>query len=606
MLHLRSCLSETCHRGDPGLEEKILSGLSVSRRKGKGVKHMQIKDIQYHETDLLIIGGACSGLTCAITAKEQDERVKVLIADKACASKGWAGKAARTAGLLSFVSKDNDPEEFVRYCVNEIGGHLNDQHLLREFAYNSRRIVKHLEKWGVEFEREEDGQVAVSRWPFPWVTAGIDPDMCRSMSAYAKKLGTEFLDYVVITGLLKTEGRVCGACGFHIRDGSFHVIRSLVTVLACGSQNFDITPNWCSTGVSQLLAYEAGAKMRNVEFCGMGDFARVGEDGQIYYGALGGAHTAHDHLYAKGENISQKWRPGFHSSMDPYAANAWYRETLAGNGPVYANMKEFFQGEEGVLFHFHPEAFRRDMRLQELAHYPFDKEVFQVIPGVISEMSAIYVDNQMNTSVSCLLAVGDASGSGSARAGAVPAPPAKIHGTGLMNAFFMGEKGGRTAVTCVNLLKRMGLSCDQGSAKQEEQYKNELDALLNKTDGISPRRIIHRVQDAMAACDYIFVKEASRLEEALDMILEAKEMLPRMRAEDYHELSKCIDAKAMVLCGEMFFRTSLMRTESRGFHYREDYPDTSEQWQKWILVSKDGDQMRFELERVKTEQYDYP
>lgn len=556
-----------------------------------------------HQTDILIIGGACSGLTCAITAKEQNPNINVLVADKACASKGWAGKAARTAGLLSFVSKENDPEDFVKYCINEIGYHLNDVPLLKDFAYNSRRIVKHLEKWGAIFEREENGEISVSKWPFPWVTAGIHPDICIAMSKYAQNTGVRFMDYIVITNLLKQDARVIGACGFHIRDGSYHVFLADVVVLACGSQNFDLTPNWCSTGVSQLLAFEAGAKMRNIEFCGMGDFARVGEKGQIYYGALGGGHTAHDHLYgANGENISQKWRPGFHSSMDPYAANAWYQETKRGNGPVICNMKEFFEGNEGVLFHFHPEAFKRDMRLQKLADYPFDTESFPVIPGVISEMSAVYVDNQMCTSVPGLLAIGDVSGSGSARAGAVPAPPGKIHGTGLMNAFFMGEKGGKTAATLAKSYQYVpSKDSIHGNICIEAEIQScfdKLERLLTGKGGISPRKIIHRVQDAMAPCDYLFVKEEGRMKEALKIIAEAKSWLNDMHAKDLHMLSKCIDAQAMVLCAELFYHASLLRTESRGFHYREDYPETKDEWLCWQVFEKENDSFKVTIENV--------
>ena len=80
-----------------------------------------LKDIGIvHESQILIIGGACSGLTAALTAKEADRNVDILITDMACASKGWAGKAARTAGLISFVEKGQDPEEFAKYNLNEI------------------------------------------------------------------------------------------------------------------------------------------------------------------------------------------------------------------------------------------------------------------------------------------------------------------------------------------------------------------------------------------------------------------------------------------------------------------------------------------------------
>lgn len=58
-------------------------------------------------------------------------------------------------------------------------------------AYNSRKIVEHLETWGVSVEREEDGRFAVAKWPFPWVTGGIDPDMCRHMAKKSRGIWSE-------------------------------------------------------------------------------------------------------------------------------------------------------------------------------------------------------------------------------------------------------------------------------------------------------------------------------------------------------------------------------------------------------------------------------
>lgn len=559
-----------------------------------------------HETQILIIGGACSGLTAALTAKEADQDVDILVTDMACASKGWAGKAARTAGLISFVGEGKDPEEFTQYCLKEIGFYLNDQHLLRDMAYNSRKIVEHLEKWGVSIEREEDGHFSVAHWPFPWVTGGIDPDMCKHMAQKAHAYGVRFRDYIEIVELLKDGDKVVGACGFDVKDGSFHIFIADVTILACGSQNFDITPIWCSTGVSHSLAYKAGAEFRNCEFCGMGDFARIDQEGHLFYGMHGGAHIGHDHLYVGEENISQKWRPGFHSSMDPYAANAWYQEYKAGNWPIQINMDKFnAQGGGGELFHFHPEAFKRYMRHHAIGGYPFGNEIFDVVPGVISEMSAVRVGHSMETTVPCLLAIGDVSGSGSARAGAVPAPPAKIHGTGLLNAVYMGTRGGQSAVNLVHTLTKLGLS-KQVDVARVVAIKEETYAPLHRAEGVSPRDIIHEIQEAIAPCDYVFVKTEERMQKALEIVASAASKLEQMKVDNYHDLVKCIEAKAMALCAELFYRTSLMRTESRGFHYREDYAEMdNENWLKWIIVKADNGEMSFRTENVPFEQYDY-
>lgn len=567
----------------------------------------ELKDLGIiHESQILIIGGACSGLTAALTAKEADQNVDVLITDMACASKGWAGKAARTAGLISFVGEGKDPEEFVKYNLEEIGFYLNDQHLLRDMAYNSRKIVEHLETWGVSVEREEDGHFAVSQWPFPWVTGGIDPDMCKHMAKKAHEYGVRFEDHIEIVELLKYQDRVIGAVGFGVKDGSFHIFLADVTILACGTQNFDITPIWCGTGVSQSLAYKAGAEFRNCEFCGMGDFARIDEQGRMYYGMHGGAHIGHDHLYVGDENVSQKWRPGFHSSMDPLAANAWYQEYKAGNWPIQINMNKFNEeGGGGEFFHFHPEAFKRYMRHHQVGGYPFDNQVFDVVPGVISELGAIHVGHNMETTVPCLLAIGDCSGSGSARAGAVPAPPGKIHGTGLLNAVYMGTRGGESAVALVHTLSKLGLEkkvdVDQVAAVKEATF-----APLNREDGISPRDVIHEIQEAIAPCDYLFVKSEDRMKEALGIVEDAASKLDQMKVDNYHDLVKCIEAEAMALGGELFYKASMLRKESRGFHQREDYKEQdNENWLKWIIVQNKDGEMTFRTEDIPMDQYDY-
>ena len=290
--------------------------------------------------------------------------------------------------------------------------------------------------------------------------------------------------------------------------------------------------------------------------------------------------------------------------MDPYAANAWYQETISGNGPVKVHMDQFNE-QSGEFFHFHAKARKRLNRMEDIAGYPRDREWYEVFPGVISEMSAIRVGHSMQTDVAGLFAAGDAAGAGSARAGAVPAPPAKIHGTGLMNALFMGSKSGESAALLADVLRKTSLPYE---LPQEELdlLRTETYACMDRESGISPYDVIHRVQDAMAPCDFIFVKSGERMQEALDIVAQARTMLPEMRACNYHELSKCVDAQAMVLCAEMFFRTSLERKESRGFHLREDYPEQDSRYCCWLNVRKDGDDMVITREEIRDESCDYP
>ncbi|MCF8094945.1 MAG: FAD-dependent oxidoreductase [Desulfobacteraceae bacterium] len=557
-----------------------------------------------YTTDILIVGGGISGLSAAISAKESAPETDILVVDKASASRGYAGKAARTAGLLSFVTNEDDPEDFVKFCLDNIGCYLNDQHLLREFAYDSRLIVEKLSLWGVEIPRDQEGRIRYAKWPFPWGTTSIDPDMCVQMSKYAKKLGVKFIDRVNVVDLLKRYDNVAGAAGFTLPDGSYNIFKAGSVILANGSQNYDVTPVWCSTGSGTAAAYRAGAEMRNAEFGNMCDFARVDPRGWFYYGIHGGAHTAHDHLHnSKGENISRKYRPGLHSSMDPIAALAWYRETLEGNGPIYADIGAF-ESEGEKFFQFHPKAIQR-LQLAFSKANPSESKKFEVVPGFIGELSCVSVDHQMATSVPGLFAVGDISGSGSARGGAVPTPPAKIHGTGILNALFMGIKGGPAAAVHAGALKEAGIDPEPDHS-HAEMIRDKVFAPLKRNTGTSPREIIHKIQDSLAPVDYSVIKSETRMQKALNQIMNLQKKLGSMKAGDSQELSKCMDAESMALCAEMFYRASLMRTESRGFHYREDFADTdNDNWLKWIVIKDTKGKMEAFTKDIPMDKYPY-
>ena len=552
--------------------------------------------------DVLILGGGLAGLSAALTAKETDPGVDVLLVDRASASTGWAGMGSRTAGLLSFVTPEDDPEDFIKYCLENIGFYLNDQNALREYAYGSQMIPERLSQWGVEVSRDDKGKVEYAKWPFPFGTAAVDPDMCRVMARRAKRLGVRFIDRVAVVEFLVEGERIAGAAGFSLEDGTFHVFEAGSVIVAMGSQNFDIVEMWCGTGNGIRAAYLAGAEMRNVEFGNMCDFARVDPRGWLYYGAHGAAHTAHDHLLnVKGENVSQKYRPGLHTSMDPVAALAWYKETLAGNGPIAVDISEF-SGK--AFFKFHPKA----LALHELAKHKADypaSDRFEVVPGFIGEMSCIKVDTQMESTLPGLFAVGNSAGSGSARGGAVPTPPSKMHGMGIMNAVFMGTKAGPAAAVHAKALKASETRL-QIERAEVRAAKDRVFAPLHCAKGISPRDLIRKIQDAVAPVDYSVVKTESRMQEALGKVLDAQKDLPSLKASDLHELARCVDAESMVLEAEMFYRASLARTESRGFHLREDFPERDDaRWLKWVVLQKQGDGMVLRTDDIPIDGYPY-
>jgi succinate dehydrogenase/fumarate reductase flavoprotein subunit len=287
--------------------------------------------------------------------------------------------------------------------------------------------------------------------------------------------------------------------------------------------------------------------------------------------------------------------------MDPVAALAWYKEVLAGKGPISVDVSIFSQPD---FFKFHPEALDQMHREAMKANFP-ENQPYQVVPGFIGELSCVRVNHQMETTIQGLFAAGDISGNGSARGGAVPTPPAKIHGTGILNALFMGTRGGPAAAIYAKALKTWGVSADV-DYDQVAESKAGIYAPLDCRDGLSPWEIIPRIQDAIAPVDYSVIKTEQRMKTALEEVVRLQPETENLKAKDYHELARCIDVQSMVLCAEMFYRASLLRTESRGFHYREDYPEMdNKNWLKWINLRNADGKIELYTEDIPIDKYPY-
>ena len=222
----------------------------------------------------------------------------------------------------------------------------------------------------------------------------------------------------------------------------------------------------------------------------------------------------------------------------------------------------------------------------------------EVIPGFIGEQAPVKVDHQMATTVHGLFAIGDTSYTGSAWAGAVPLP-GRMRGTGLGNAVFSGLRGGQAAMEYASGAIPADVNPTQAEALKESMY-----APQQRSSGIQPPELVRAIQDVISPVGNSIYMRQDRLEEALRKVLEIKARLPELYAKDWQYLSACNEVKAMVTSAEMFFRTSMERKESRGWHIREDHPDLdNEKWLKWIIVQNKKGEMVISTEDVPIEKY---
>jgi len=192
-------------------------------------------------------------------------------------------------------------------------------------------------------------------------------------------------------------------------------------------------------------------------------------------------------------------------------------------------------------------------------------------------------DNSCGSSVPGLYAAGDALGN--MQNGAVYALPGSAIAGGAVTGTIAGETAAKEA-------KQIGkIIVDEKEIARAKQY---IHAPLERKGGYSPRWVTQLLQNTMMPYFISYIKKADRLQAALTTIEFMQDhLVPKLFARDPHELRLAHETKNMVLSAEMRLRSALFRTESRGNHYREDYPHRDDpNWLAWTKIKEEQSKMK--------------
>jgi succinate dehydrogenase / fumarate reductase flavoprotein subunit len=547
-------------------------------------------------TDVLIIGGGIGGLALAIKAKEANPNIDVLIVEKQTV--GWAGKTTKIGGILAFLGPNDNADKFMDFQVRTSGFFLNDQELLSKYIQSSRKAIDDLGEWGAKLERTPDGNLVITRafWAPEWSTTHVDIDLMLPMRSKARKLGTKIINKIHIVDLLKQSDRIIGAVGFDIITGRFYTFRAKATVLANGSCGYKVRRFWAAgTGDGIAAAFRAGAEMRNAEYGNLYGHT-------IYQDTDSGMVGSQFLVNALGENLAAKYLPNLGPAgvfLPVKLAVGMEKEIAEGRGPIYF-APPASAPPQGMYAGLPKLSEWKQLMMEKERKYGLPQNVKREIAIPLhGETSCIKVDHEMRTSLEGLWAIGDTSYSGSAVAGAVASPPGITPGSGIMyaviSAGWAGPSVARYAAEAV--LAEINLA-------EVNQLKEEIFAPMQDKKGLSPSDAIGTLQDVTAPLRYNLRRSKNRLEEALTKVEEVKEHLSGLFAKDLHYLSKCHEVKSMTLCAELTFKAALMRTESRGFHFREDYPDRDDKnWLKWIILKPEANNVKLSTKAVPIDKY---
>jgi succinate dehydrogenase/fumarate reductase flavoprotein subunit len=550
-------------------------------------------EVNRFTSDVLIVGGGIGGLTAAVTIKEKNPNASVIIVEKQ--TTGYAGKANKGGGVLQYFDLSRvNPQEFAAYHAHSVGCYLGDQDMMIKYVSMNNIMLDKLLAWGVKVPINEDGSYNVIPTSPMTAMIGIDLDVTLQVRKTAEKMGVKIIDKVTLSDIIVTDGKAAGAVCYSILDGAKYVFNAKAIIMATGSQNYRIGPMWSNgRGDGIAACYRVGAEMRNPEFGNFAQLLKIKSHQEVVFGE----NVMYNGL---GENITKNFRRFPESDVNGNTIREWYRQVSSGKGPVVLHPEESGPTKnETMMF----TVWDRPYGL------PFWKANFEkaeavdtdceVCPVLIGEQSPLKVDHNMQTTIRGLYGIGDMSYCGSTSPGAVPAPPGRNRGSGILNAVFTGILGAEHAVAELDNLELLPVFENDVEASFARTF-----APLEREEGSNAKDVIRLVQKAVGPMEHSVYMSEPRMEQALKYVEKAKELVPQLKAMDFHDLLACHEAEAMVLSAEMQFRAALMRKESRGWFTREDYPQMdNHNWLKWITVKNDNGEMVFGTEDVPYEKW---
>src|SRR5690242_20025180 len=567
--------------------------------------------------DVLVIGAGGAGLRAAIEAANAGVSVGLI-----CKSLlGKAHTVMAEGGMAAAMAHNDDRDSWkVHFADTMRGGqYVNNWRMAEIHAKEAPDRVRELEGWGAVFDRTPDGRInqrnfGGHRYPrLAHVGDRTGLELIRTLQDHTIYLGvTVHMEHTVIE-LILDGGRAAGVLAYDRERGRFHVFAAKAIVLATGGvgRAFKVTSNsWEGTGDGHALAYRAGAELIDMEFVqfhptgmvwppsvkgilvtegvrGEGGVLRNSEGRRFMFDDIPDNYkpqTASDPeegwRYTQGDKSAR--RPPELLTRD-HVARCINREVKAGRGSPHGGVfldiawiKEKLSDSEAHIKRKLPSMYHQ---FKELADLDITKEAMEVGPTTHYIMGGIRVDadTQMST-IPGLFAAGEcASGINGAN---------RLGGNSLSDLIVFGKRAGEYAA-------KFAREHSQARVDEAVVQKGIADSLApfeRGDSGENPYKVQSDLQDTMQALVGI-VRLEGEMKDALTRIAGFNERAARVGVDGHREYHSgwhtALDLRNLLAVSEAIARSAIERKESRGGHFREDYPDKVAEFATINMMVKD-------------------
>ena len=583
-------------------------------------------EFQTVDHDVLVIGAGGAGLRAAIEASAAGASVGVV-------TKSLLGKAHTVmaeGGVAAAMGNVDDRDNWrVHFSDTMRGGqYLNNPRMAELHAKEAPDRVRELEAWGAMFDRTPDGRILQRNFgghKYPRLAHVGDRtglEMIRTLQDHGIHQGLDVHMECTVLTLLKDGDRIAGAFGYDRERGRFKLFRAKAVVLATGGigRAYKITSNsWEYTADGHALAYHAGASLMDMEFVqfhptgmvwppsvrGILVTEGVRGEGGVLRNSLGKRFMFDDipplyknqtadtpeegWIYTQGDKNAR--RPPELLTRD-HVARCIVREVREGRGSphggVFLDIAWIKEKLPNAAEHIKKKLPSMYHQFKQLGDIDITKEPMEVGPTTHYMMGGVRVDPDTQMSdVPGLFAAGEC---GAGLHGAN-----RLGGNSLSDLLVFGKRAGEFAA---KFSKENGAAAV--NAEQVEKSAQFALAPFERDPSEGPYQVQHQLQEMMQELVGI-VRREDEMVRALDGIAKLEERARRVGVSGNREYNPgwhtALDLPNLLTISEAITKAALERKESRGAHFRDDYPDKDQNFGTFNIVIRKGQGAQMQVVR---------
>ncbi|AZQ15799.1 L-aspartate oxidase [Halorubrum sp. PV6] len=563
------------------------------------------ESVEYEREDVsvLVIGAGAAGARTAIELAERGVDDVLVLGKRGHGDAHTTWARGGINGALGTHDDADSPAIHAADTLNE-GHFLNDPAKVETVTEQMPARLRELDEWGMAYSRTDDGAIdqrffgaqSFRRTAFAGDHTG--ESLLDTLVGRAQELSVPYRENVMITKLVSDGEAVYGAVGYDMDDGEFVLFNAGTVVLAAGGHaaiyDRHTSRDDENNGDGAALAYDAGASLMDMEFMQFHPTGMAVDEsdpdwepwsGRLVTEAVRGEGGR---LFnADGERFMERYSPDqMELDARDVVARAIATEVAEGrgteNGGVYLDISH---RDADFIRERLPRMYERfDDLGVDMAEEPVE-----VAPTSHYGMGGVAVDDAGETSVDGLFAIGETM--------------AGVHGANRLGGNSLAETVAYGVVAGERVAERAdgpGAVPDDLRERLVEPHLSDLREMANSDGDHDVDAVLAALRELMWDHAGIRRDEAS-LRAGLDRLNEVRERAANMRVGSVtsESFELAVDVGFMLTAAEAVLRGALAREESRGAHYRTDFPDLDPDWRQNVYFdAADVGGMRLRTEAV--------